>query len=158
MLGRTRTLASMGDELLPASPPHNARSPSVGLRGASRGGSLHSLVHVCVNEAFTTVFTGIEDELLALLANSKARHLRDWLLRSWPAPAPSGALSGAEEALPTETFQAQARRLDVVTRTLEAYDPRSHRFREVRAKVKQMMLALELMDLQIQSLKPLTLA
>jgi hypothetical protein len=163
LLGRTKTMtefrpASLQRLTVEAAQPASVRTPTSPMsrpvsassgrsRTSSRATPIASLMEICFSEAFTSVFTGIKDDLLELLLSVRAAALHAWVLKKWTALAPHVGASGVDAA----TLHAQARFLDSVTRSVEANHPQFRRFRDVRARVKQMLVMLDLLEVQMRS-------
>lgn len=165
LLGRTKTMTEFRPPALrlvvdapmyPRAPtsPMATRPSSIASQGGISGGRasrassratpIASLMEICVSEAFTTVFAGIKDDLLDILVGTRAKSLHAWVLRKWAALAPGGRID-------TATLHAQARFLDSATRGMESYHPQFRRFHDVRARVKQMLVMLDLLEVQMRS-------
>jgi len=122
----------------------DARSGDEG--GPRRVVNVRNLLSVCIGEAFVTLIHGLKESLQRCCARSGHPRLLQYIERLWTALIQKQP----------DDFTAQGVFLDQVTRAIDVYHLESSQYRGIRRRIKECILTIELMNLQLISHSRLT--
>jgi len=115
--------------------------------------AMNNLLAVCMKESCSSALTSLKTELVSLAHSTRNPNLAGYIEGEWQrtmsTPAAGGEAAGNTSSLKLLALQAQL--LDCYTSVIERYHPASFAFGELRRKVKEYVLALEVMELQTAS-------
>lgn len=121
--------------------PSSSNRVALPIHRSSTGaiGSPPSLLSLCVSEAFFSILTQIKDDLLKVVRDSNSSSLEAFVVRQWHSihPVP---ISGSDA-----DFHLYSSFLDQCSRGIELWHPDPIRFRDVRKRVKECLLMLDVM-------------